>query len=65
MALYLGSNKIQANGGIPVHTPIVDIYDSDLLTAALTSDNVGMVYRYIGETNETYINGDLYEVIEV
>jgi hypothetical protein len=30
----------------------------------LTYENIGKVYRYVGETTEDYVNGALYEVAE-
>ena len=41
---------------------IEDISTSDEMTALLVEANVGKVYRFIGTTDETYTNGDLYEV---
>ena len=32
------------------------------MEARLVAANVGKVYRYTGETNELYVNGDLYIV---
>lgn len=63
MPLYLGSNKVR--GGMGAMSPIINVSDPEVLTATLTADNVGNVYRYTGETNSTYTNGDLYEVVEV
>lgn len=66
MALYLGSNqKARVAITTVIRSPIVDISDADELTAMLTADNLGNIYRYTGETNETYTNGDLYEVIAI
>ena len=41
---------------------IEDISTSDEMTALLVEANVGKVYRFTGTTDETYTNGDLYEV---
>lgn len=66
MALYLGSNRTaRANIINVIKLPIVDISDSDELTSMLTIENVGNVYRYTGETNSIYTNGDLYEVVSL
>lgn len=65
MALYLGSeqkSRVVLKKNI---VPIVDISDPDELTSMLTSYNVGKIYRYTGETNDTYTNGDLYEVVKI
>ena len=42
---------------------IEDISTSDEMTALLVEANVGKVYRFTGTTDETYTNGDLYEVV--
>lgn len=41
-----------------------DVNTADAMTALLTADNVGKVYRFTGTTDATYTNGDLYEVVE-
>lgn len=65
MAMYLGSGQKLRVTTIIKRVNIVDIADPDELTAMLTSANVGNVYRYTGETNDTYTNGDLYEVVKI
>lgn len=40
-----------------------DVSSSEELTALLTEDNLGNIYRYTGETNDTYTSGDFYEVV--
>lgn len=42
---------------------IEDISTADEMTALLVEANVGKVYRFTGTTDETYTNGDLYEVV--
>ena len=42
---------------------IEDVSTSAALTAKLVAANVGNVYRFTGATDETYTNGDLYEVV--
>lgn len=37
--------------------------ESDM-TAQLTADNLGNVYKFIGESTDTYTNGDIYIVEE-
>lgn len=64
MALYLGSNQ-KARVAYTMMSPIIEIDDPDELTSMLIAENLGNVYRYTGETNETYTNGDLYEVVEL
>lgn len=68
MALYLGNKRVHMNGVYSIQNnvyPIIDVSDADELTTMLTADNLGNIYRYTGETNETYTNGDLYEVIAI
>lgn len=38
--------------------------ESDM-TAQLTTDNLGNVYKFTGESTDTYTNGDIYVVEEV
>lgn len=42
----------------------IDISTSAGMTEALTADNVGKAFRYIGATDTTYTNGDIYVVEE-
>lgn len=42
---------------------ITEISTADEMDALLTAENVGNIYRYTGETDDTYTNGDLYEVV--
>lgn len=44
---------------------IEDISTSDEMTALLVEANVGKVYRFTGTTDDTYTNGDLYEVASI
>lgn len=43
----------------------IEIEDPIEMEAVLVSENIGKIYKYIGETNETYTNNNLYEVTEV
>lgn len=43
---------------------IREISSATEMTALLSSENIGSVYKYIGETTEEYINGDIYVVEE-
>lgn len=50
-------------GAITVKVPpYEDVSTADEMTAKLVAANVGKVYRFVGTTDSTYINGDLYEV---
>lgn len=44
---------------------LMDIESASEMDSLLISDNVGKTYRYVGKSTENYINGDLYEVVEV
>lgn len=45
--------------GIPI-----EVSTAEEMNELLTVDNIGNVYRFIGTTDSTYTNGDLYEVTE-
>lgn len=44
-------------------TPI-EVATASEMDALLTTNNVGKIYLYKGVTNETYTNGELYQVVE-
>lgn len=49
---------------VTVNVPsITDVATAAGMTALLVEANVGKVYRFTGTTDETYTNGDLYEVV--
>ena len=41
---------------------IEEIETEEAMNALLTADNIGNAYRFIGESTENYVNGDLYVV---
>lgn len=43
----------------------IELATSEEMEAVLVAENVGKIYKYIGETNETFTNGNLYQVMEV
>ena len=43
---------------------IQQISSATEMTKLLSSNNIGSVYKYVGETTEKYINGDIYVVEE-
>ena len=45
-------------------TPI-ELTTSEEMEAVLVAENIGKIYKYVGETNETFTNGNLYQVMEV
>lgn len=54
---YVGLKKIM------VTPSITDIPTATEMTALLVAKNIGNVYRFTGTTDDTYTNGDLYEVV--
>ena len=49
---------------VTVNVPsITDVATAAGMNAVLVEANVGKVYRFTGTTDETYTNGDLYEVV--
>lgn len=51
--------SINGSSGLPI-----EISRSEEMQAVLVAENVGKIYKYVGETNETFTNGNLYQVIE-
>ena len=47
------------SGGTPI-----ELATSEEMEAVLVAENIGKIYKYVGETNETFKNNKLYEVIE-
>lgn len=49
---------------VTVNVPsITDVATAAGMNAVLVEANVGKTYRFTGTTDETYTNGDLYEVV--
>lgn len=46
-------------GGIPIEVSSIEQMD-----ALLVAENIGKIYKYVGETNEKYTNGALYQISE-
>lgn len=59
-----GTNIAGVIGSKKINTTI-DISTELEMNNLLVAENVGKVYRYIGETTDNYINGDIYIVEEV
>ena len=55
---YDGLSKVTVD--VPL---ITEIATASEMTALLTEENINRLYRFTGTTDETYINGDLYEVV--
>lgn len=43
----------------------IELSTPEEMEAVLVSENIGKIYKYVGETNETFTNGNLYQVTEV
>lgn len=50
---------VTANEGTPIQIETLEEMQSSLV-----SSNVGKIFLYNGESNEEFINGELYQVIE-
>lgn len=57
-----GISKVTATVNVPQAVPI-EVSTAAAMTAMLVADNVGKVYKFTGTTDNTYTNGDLYEVV--
>lgn len=58
--------KLLSRATVIVDVPpaaIMDISTAQEMDALLTEENIGNAYRYTGETNGIYTNGNIYEVI--
>ena len=53
-------SKVTITTSVPA---IVDVATAAEMNAKLVAANVGRVYRFTGTTDNTYTNGDLYEVV--
>ena len=53
-------SKVTITTSVPA---IVDVATAAEMNAKLVAGNVGNVYRFTGTTDDTYTNGDLYEVV--
>lgn len=63
---YFNGKKICLFYAGPAQTAassIEDVATTADLTAKLVAANVGKIYRFTGTTDDTYTNGDLYEVV--
>lgn len=52
--------SINGSGGTPI-----ELSTSAEMESVLVAENIGKIYKYVGETNETFTNGNLYQVLEV
>lgn len=47
-----------------IETGIIEVATAAEMNALLVAENVGKAYKFTGTTDNTYTNGDVYEVIE-
>lgn len=69
-----GQLEVTANGlydvynyakvNVNVSSTPVEVATASDMDALLTADNVGKIYQYTGVTDDTYTNGELYQVVE-
>ena len=52
-------SEVNVTTGLPI-----EITSSEAMDAVLVTENVGKVYIYAGPTNEKYVNGAKYEIME-
>lgn len=57
---YAGLSSVSVD--VPASVP-EEVATAVELFQLLTADNLGKVYRFTGETGDTYTSGDLYEVV--
>lgn len=63
--IYCIFKGVNGGGGTVVDSPLpIEISTEAEMTALLESAAVGSVYKYVGETTDTYENGVLYLVEE-
>lgn len=46
-------------GGLPI-----EVSSTEEMDALLVTENIGKIYKFIGTTDSTYTNGELYQVVE-
>lgn len=57
---YRGIEKVTVSVSQAV---LIEISTASEMTVLLVAANVGKVYKFIGTTDDTYTNGNLYEVV--
>lgn len=58
------SNVICMGGNSGSSGTPIELATTEEMQAALVSENVGKIYKFVGETNEIFTNGNLYQVVE-
>ena len=49
----------ESGAGLPI-----ELASQEVMEAALIEENIGKIYKFVGETNEMFTNGSYYEVID-
>lgn len=58
-------SKVTINTNIPsTISAIEEVSTADEMNALLVAANVGKAYKFVGTTDDTYTNGDVYEVVQ-
>ena len=58
-------SKVTINTNIPsTISAIEEVSTTDAMNALLVAANVGKAYKFVGTTDDTYTNGDVYEVVQ-
>lgn len=50
---------VEGKSGLPI-----EVDTSSKMDALLVANNVGKIYKYVGTTDATYKNGELYQVVD-
>lgn len=61
---YLSKVTVTTNVAATV-SAITEISTAAAMNALLVAENVGKAYKFVGTTDSTYTNGDIYEVVQV
>lgn len=43
---------------------IIEVYTKEIMDSVIKKENIGKIYKFLGETNEKYVNGALYLIEE-
>lgn len=58
-------SKVTINTNVPsTISAIEEVSTADAMNALLVAGNVGKAYKFVGTTDDTYTNGDVYEVVQ-
>ena len=57
-------SKVTVTTNVPTSV-IEEVSTAAEMNALLVAENVGKAYKFVGTTDSTYTNGDIYEVVQV